>query len=297
MKSILFSLILCFTFVSFGQDSDKSQIETTLNNYIDAFYKGDTTKLKLAIKPRLNKFGYWKNKESGAYEYYAHMTYDKAMDFVQRMKDEGRTRDEDKIRTVEVLDIGNHIATAKVIAAWGIDYILLSKDDNKWMIEQVIWEGPYLNEYKDDTKTATTTYYLIRHAEKDQSDKSNIDPHLTEKGLERAQNWSNTLKDVKFDMVYSTNYHRTKETAAPTAKANGVEVTFYDPRNMNLKEFMASTKGKTVLIVGHSNTTPMFTNGLLGDKKYDMIAEDNNSNLYIVTISKDSKTSTLLKVD
>jgi broad specificity phosphatase PhoE len=296
MKSLLLSLFVLISFHCFSQDkSDQAQIETTLNNYIDAFYKGDTTKLKEAIKPRLNKFGYWKNKETGAYEYYAHMSYNKAMDFVQRMKDEGRSRDENEIRTVEVLDIGNHVASAKVIANWGIDYVLLSKDDDKWMIEQVIWEGPFLKDYKTETKT--TTYYLIRHAEKNQSDITNRDPHLTEEGLKRADNWATILKDVNFDMVYSTNYHRTKETATPTAKANELEITYYDPRNINPKEFMDQTKGKTVLIVGHSNTTPMFTNALLGEKKYDQISEDNNSNLYIVTVTEKDKTSTLLKID
>ena len=129
------------------------------------------------------------------------------------------------------------------------------------------------------------------------SDKTNRNPHLTEAGLKRANNWANVLKEVKFDMVYSTDYNRTKETAAPTAKANNVEVSFYDPRKMNSKEFMETTKGKTILVVGHSNTTPMFTNGLLGEKKYDMIDDNNNANLYIVTVTKDSKTSTVLKVD
>ncbi|MCA0152799.1 histidine phosphatase family protein [Winogradskyella vincentii] len=294
MKSFLTALLLMLSISIYAQNtSDKTQIETTLNNYIDAFYKGDTTKLKLAIKPRLNKFGYWKNKESGNYEYYAHMSYEKAMEFVQKMKDEGKTRDENKIRNVEVLDIGNHVASAKVTAAWGIDYVQLSKDNGQWMIEQVIWEGPY----EKAITQKISTYYLIRHAEKDQSDKSNRNPHLKEKGIERAKNWSNILKDVKFDAVYSTDYHRTKETAMPTANANNLELKFYDPRNMNIENFRKDTNGKTVLIVGHSNTTPMFTNGLIGEKKYKMIDESNNANLYIVTISKDSKTSTLLKVD
>jgi len=43
---------------------------------------------------------------------------------------------------VEVLDVMNTIASAKVTAWWGTDYILLAKDNGKWMIEQVIWEGP-----------------------------------------------------------------------------------------------------------------------------------------------------------
>ena len=103
MKSLFLALFLSLSFSVFAQEtSNKAQIETTLNNYIDAFYKGDTIKLKAAIKPRLNKFGYWKNKESGNYEYYDHMSYDKALAFVQKMKDEGKSRDENKIRNVEV---------------------------------------------------------------------------------------------------------------------------------------------------------------------------------------------------
>jgi phosphohistidine phosphatase SixA len=294
MKSTLVSLFFLLSFIGLSQDiSDKTQIEATLNNYIDAFYKGDPIKLKEAIKPRLNKFGYRKNEESGNYEYYEHMNFEKAIDFVQKMKDEGRSRDETEIRNVDVLDIGNHIASAKVTAAWGIDYVLLSKDNNKWMIEQVIWEGPY----EKEVKQKMTTYYLIRHAEKDRSDKSNKNPHLTEAGKKRAENWVKVLKDVKFDMVYTTNYNRTIETATPTAKANDLPLTIYNPQDMASKEFMADTNGKIVLIVGHSNTTPQFVNSLLGDKKYDDIADDNNANLYIVTVSQNSKSSTVLVVD
>lgn len=294
MKSIILSAFLALSFISFSQNEDhKTAIEITLNNYIDGFYKGDTVALKKALKPRLNKFGYRKNKETKVYEYYQHMNYEQAMAFVQKMKAEGKTRDESEIRKVEVLDIGNHIASAKVTAVWGIDYMTLSKDNGQWLIEQVIWEGPYEKEIEQKT----TTYYLIRHAEKDRSDKTDRNPHLTEKGLQRAEKWANTFKDVKFDAVYSTNYNRTKETATPTAKANNLELQFYNPSDMKSAEFMTNTKGQTVLIVGHSNTTPAFVNQLLGEEKYSDIADDNNANLYIVTFSKNSKISSVLVVE
>ena len=48
----------------------------------------------------------------------------------------------DAPKKIEVLDLGNSIASAKITAWWGIDYILLSKRGDKWMIEQVLWEGP-----------------------------------------------------------------------------------------------------------------------------------------------------------
>ena len=37
-------------------------------NYIEGFYKGDESKLKESLQPTLNKFGFWKNKDSGEYE-------------------------------------------------------------------------------------------------------------------------------------------------------------------------------------------------------------------------------------
>lgn len=150
---------------------------------------------------------------------------------------------------------------------------------------------------QEEKNTEATTYYFIRHAEKDRSDKTNRNPHLTEIGQKRAAHWSQILTNVKFDAVYSTDYNRTKETAQPTATKNNVELTLYNPRNMNGKDFSANTKGKTVLVVGHSNTTPMFVNAVLGNKKYENIDDNNNGNLYIVTIIDGVKSDQVLTIN
>ena len=157
----------------------------------------------------------------------------------------------------------------------------------------VLFAFPSCKEHIEKNEDVIATYYLIRHAEKDRSDKTNRNPELTEEGLQRAENWAKHFKDLKFDAVYSTDYNRTKQTAMPTATANNVELQFYNPSDIKIEEFIKNTKGKTVLIVGHSNTTPKFANGLLGEEKYEDIADDNNANLYIVTITKNGKTSQL----
>ncbi|MDG5491741.1 histidine phosphatase family protein [Psychroserpens sp. SPM9] len=138
---------------------------------------------------------------------------------------------------------------------------------------------------QEENQSETTTYYFIRHAEKDRSDKTNRNPDLTEAGKERAIHWSEILQHVKFDAVYSTKYNRTIQTATPTAKKNNLEVSHYDPRTLYSEDFAKATKGKTVLVVGHSNTTPAFVNSVLKQKKYEDIDDNNNGNLYIVTIS------------
>lgn len=142
----------------------------------------------------------------------------------------------------------------------------------------------------------SSTYYFIRHAEKDRSDKTNKDPNLVLDGILRAAKWSIVLDNIDFDAIYSTNYNRTKETAQPTAEKNNLDITVYDPRNIDAKSFLEQTKGKKVLVVGHSNTTPMFVNKLLGKEKYKQIDDSNNANLYIVTISSSGEISDTLLV-
>ncbi|MFD2823858.1 SixA phosphatase family protein [Lacinutrix iliipiscaria] len=148
-----------------------------------------------------------------------------------------------------------------------------------------------------ETSSETSTYYFIRHAEKDRSNASEKNPHLTEIGKARAEHWSAVLSSIHFDAVYSTDYHRTRETALPTATKNNLELSLYRPKHIDLKNFLKETKGKTVLIVGHSNTIPHFVNDVIGEKKYVDIEDDNNGNLYIVTIINKSISDQVLLIN
>ncbi|MGY8909052.1 MAG: SixA phosphatase family protein [Flavobacteriales bacterium] len=143
----------------------------------------------------------------------------------------------------------------------------------------------------------TTTYYLIRHSEKEVFDKTNNNPNLSNEGEKRAQRWSTYFKDIELDAVYSTNYNRTIQTATPTAMSKSLEIEFYNPSKMYDSVFQANTKGKTILVVGHSNTTPVFANQILGEKKYENMDDNDNASLYKVTISGDSKTSSVEKIE
>ena len=92
--------------------------------------------------PSLYKFGYWKDKTTGKYEPDGHMTFRQALDYAKKVMDKKKFAKSDAPKKVEVLDIQHTIAAAKVTAWWGTDYILLSRQNDQWMIEQVLWEGP-----------------------------------------------------------------------------------------------------------------------------------------------------------
>ena len=144
----------------------------------------------------------------------------------------------------------------------------------------------------------SSNFYLIRHAEKNRTDLSNKNPHLSDFGLTRSKEWVQVLRNIKFDRIYSTNYFRTKETAVPLAISNNLEITLYDHKKINYPDFLKVNSGMNILIVGHSNTIPVIVNSLIGSDKYKLISDDNNSNLYIITISSSGEiTDKLLYVD
>ena len=142
-----------------------------------------------------------------------------------------------------------------------------------------------------------STFYLIRHAEKVRTNKSDKDPKLNEKGILRALNWKEYFINKEISKIYSTNYKRTLETVKPIEEAKGLTTILYSASNIDYKDFISSNKGQIVLVVGHSNTIPNFVNELINDQVYAQIDDLNNSNLYIVNLCDSSISHRLIKVN
>jgi phosphohistidine phosphatase SixA len=142
-----------------------------------------------------------------------------------------------------------------------------------------------------------STFYLIRHAEKVRTDKSDKDPKLNEYGMLRAIKWQEYFSDKNISKIYSTNYKRTLETVKPIQESSDIIPIIYSPSDIDYKNFIMSNKIEVVLIVGHSNTIPDFVNGLIGENVYSQIDDLNNSNLYVVNICESGISHKLLKID
>ena len=142
-----------------------------------------------------------------------------------------------------------------------------------------------------------STFYLIRHAEKVRTNKTDRDPALNEKGIIRALNWKDYFIDKDISKIYSTNYKRTLETVKPIEEAIGLTAILYSPSSIDYKNFISSNQDEIVLVVGHSNTIPDFVNELINDQVYSQIDDLNNSNLYIVKLCESSISHRLIKVN
>lgn len=140
-----------------------------------------------------------------------------------------------------------------------------------------------------------TTFILVRHAEK--SDDDPRDPSLSTEGQARANKLAEVLADQSITAVYSTPFKRTKTTAEPVAAAKGLTVETYDFRSQTyLQDMLQKHQGGTILISGHSNTTPMVANTLIGKESFQTLDESEYGMIFIVTVSEVGKgTVTVVK--
>jgi len=143
MKKVhLFVFAVCLSLQINAQHSDRELVTKACTNYIEGFYEGDTDKLKTSLQPNLHKFGFWKSKKTKAYGNPIPMTFEGALKFAKNVKEKKNFAKKGSPKKIQILDLLDKIAVVKVTAYWGTDYMHLSKQGNKWMIEQVIWQGP-----------------------------------------------------------------------------------------------------------------------------------------------------------
>ena len=145
MKKVLLLIIgLALVGHLHGQQSntEEAKVKAACMDYIEGFYEGDQDKLKRSLSPNLLKFGYMKRRGTEEFASAGQMTFEEALAYAKGVKEKQRFPKPDAPRGVEIYDVGDQIASAKVTAWWGFDYMLLAKKDGKWMIEQVLWQGP-----------------------------------------------------------------------------------------------------------------------------------------------------------
>ena len=143
------------------------------------------------------------------------------------------------------------------------------------------------------SKQQPKTIYIVRHAEKQLSGN---DPELSVAGNARARKLAQILADQSISHVFSTDYQRTRLTAAPTASEAGVEIEIYDPKDHDaLAEQLRSLEGN-VLVVGHSNTVGQVANYFVGDgEKFQDLGDSEYNFIYEVTLEKDGNSVVVRK--
>ena len=134
---------------------------------------------------------------------------------------------------------------------------------------------------------ADQVIFVVRHAERaDAAGQAAAgmmanDPPLSAAGHERAKRLAALLASADVRHLFTTEFVRTQQTAAPTAAATQVKPVTSAGRDLAPLIQQVSQASGNVLIVGHSNTVPEVLKRL-GVNASVSIADTEYDNLFIV---------------
>ncbi|MGI8468881.1 MAG: SixA phosphatase family protein [Pyrinomonadaceae bacterium] len=145
------------------------------------------------------------------------------------------------------------------------------------------------------------TIILLRHAEKDVSPQANkYDPDLTAAGKERAERLVETIRKYKPEQIFSTNYKRARETVDPLAENLNekyrIQVQSYDFDELEaFADTLLKSNARTIVVVGHNNTTPALANLLIKQNKYKDLQDSEYDKIFIIKIKNGKVKDTVIE--
>ncbi len=120
------------------QSTPEEEVRKTALNYVEAFYEGDTAKLAASMSKNVHRYGCNKTGES---KYTGEsMSFKEVLDYSLSVKAR-RPFSNNTPKNVEILDMQNQTACAKLTVWWGTDYVLLVKENEKWVIRVDLWHS------------------------------------------------------------------------------------------------------------------------------------------------------------
>ena len=117
--------------------ADREAVYNAALDYVEGVYEVQPDRIKRSVHPSLVKRGF--AMRDGAYVE-MNMSFDQLVNLAANWNKEGKR--DTSIKKVEVLDVLNQTAIAKVTASWGVDYMLLAKYGEQWQIQQILWQTP-----------------------------------------------------------------------------------------------------------------------------------------------------------
>ena len=137
MKNTCALLLLLLPITVSGQGaSEREAVRQAAENYVIGVYESRPELIEKSVHPQLTKYGFMRQQD-GTYKQ-GQMTYTQLLD-VARNWNKDKKRDT-SIKEIQVLDVLDQTATAKIRAQWGIDYMQLAKFDGTWKIINIVWQ-------------------------------------------------------------------------------------------------------------------------------------------------------------
>jgi broad specificity phosphatase PhoE len=139
----------------------------------------------------------------------------------------------------------------------------------------------------------TTRIFIVRHADRQVTD------DLNPEGIIRADELKRVLGNAGIDSIFSTDFVRTTKTVQPIAGQLHLPIIKYSTNTELLNRILKNSKGKTLLVAGHSNTVPELVQQCGCTPPFPVIPDTQFDNLFLVILQKEkinNQTTTSCKV-
>ena len=132
--------------------------------------------------------------------------------------------------------------------------------------------------------SAQPVVVIVRHAEK--AANGGNDPDLSSAGRARADALARILKDSGITAIFTGEFKRTQETAAPSATSIGVTATVIPAKDTAALVAKLHQLNGNALVVGHGDTIPNIIKALGIDSPINIPDEDYSEFLIVMVGDK-----------
>ena len=127
--------------------TDREAVKQAVLDYVEGVYETDPAKIEQSVHPELAKRGFFVDRQ-GTTE--STMSFREFMEHAKTYNKDGQFPP-DAPKEIIIFEVLDQTASAKLIAAWGIDYMHLAKYHEQWKIVHVLWQtSSHLEEAKHD---------------------------------------------------------------------------------------------------------------------------------------------------
>jgi hypothetical protein len=119
---------------------DRAEVERAVLDYVEGIYQVKPELIERSVHPDLQKFGFARRSPDNDWRVIP-MTYEQLVELAGTYYEEAGGAPPNAPKKIEILDMLNQTASAKLIASWGVDYFHLAKYDGKWKIVHVLWQS------------------------------------------------------------------------------------------------------------------------------------------------------------
>lgn len=121
--------------------ADREAVRQAALDYVEGIYNAEPERLERSVHPELIKRGYYKKLGEAAYTLEP-MTRAQLIALAGNWNKDKKRPIETYPKQVDVYDVLDQTASAKVTAMWGVDYMHLAKHDGRWKIINIVWQSP-----------------------------------------------------------------------------------------------------------------------------------------------------------